>query len=186
MKATLKPILFTTVVTLSAFFAVLYTSCKQDKCKAIACAYGGVCDDGVCKCLPGYEGANCETITRSKFLGSYQVHEMGTITVDRQYAMAIEADPDINYVQLKNIYNYFTGPTIRASVKGDTMIIPNQQVLGKVIFGKGYIYSTNGYGSGSVITMKYEVVDSANNLIVDDFGFYANIDNSKASLWTKQ
>ena len=186
MKATLKPILLSSILTLSAFVAVIYSSCQPDKCKAISCAYGGVCDNGVCKCLPGYEGTNCETITRSKFIGSYQVHETGTITLERQYPLAIEPDADINYVKIKNIYNYFIAPSVRALVQGDTITIPNQQLLGKVIFGKGYITSANGYGTGSVITMRYEVVDSVNNLIVDDFGYYANIYNSSASLWTKQ
>ncbi len=185
MKNTLKPILFTTIITLSAFFAIVYSSCKQDKCKAIACAYGGVCNDGVCNCLPGYEGPNCETVTRTKFLGRYQVYEQGTITPSRQYPLAIEADADVNYVLIKNMYNYFSGPSVRGIVKGDSITIPNQQILGKVVFGKGYIYSTNGYGTGTKITLRYEVVDSANNLIVDDFGFYADVYHSSPSLWVK-
>ena len=66
MKDMLKPIILSSIAIIGVLFTVMYTSCKPDKCKAIACAYGGTCNDGSCKCLPGYEGPNCETITRKK------------------------------------------------------------------------------------------------------------------------
>lgn len=192
MKATFKPVLFSILITLTAFAAVLYTSCKQDKCKSISCAYGGACVDGVCKCLPGYEGSNCETITRGKFIGLYQVHETGTLSPERQYAIGIENDNlDVTQVSIKNLYNYFYPAVVKANVIGDTLIIPNQQLMGKVVFGRGYIYYTQQYGAGPVaaISMRYEIIDTAAGVHttgkVDDFGFYSDLDNSKPSLWAK-
>jgi hypothetical protein len=36
------------------------------------------------------------------------------------------------------------------------------------------------------MSLRYEIVDSANNNIVDDFGYYDALDNSKPSNWSKQ
>lgn len=184
MKGILKPFVIAAVSVGSLLSAVTYTSCTPDKCKAIACAYGGSCEEGCCKCLPGYEGPTCETITRSKFLGFWSVKEQGSVTPLRQYPLSIEKDTAVTGVLIKNIYNYFSSQKVRAYVQGDTLIIPNQQLMGKVIFGKGYI-SSAGAGNNNVITMKYEVIDVATQL-VDDFGYYHEIDKSEASIWTKQ
>ncbi len=189
MKSTYRSIFLTSVLTLLAFGGVLYTSCKQDKCKAIVCAYGGTCIDGACKCLPGYEGTSCETVARDKFIGFYNVIEQGTITPLRQYPLAITADPsDVRFVLINNAYNYFSGAITRAQVKGDTLIIPNQQLLGKVIVGWGTMGHTPSYQTGpaNFVTMNYEVVDSASgNRIVDDIGLYHDVDNSEPSKWIK-
>ncbi len=189
MKATFKPVIYSAIITLSAFLAVIYTSCKQDKCKAISCAYGGACVDGVCHCLAGYEGLSCETISRDKFVGLYNVQEQGSISPLRQYPIAIENDPlDVTKVQIKNLYNFFNTTPVTGVVNGDTLTIPNQQLLGKVVFGTGYVHYTKQYSSGPVtaVSMRYEVVDSASgNRIVDDFGYYSDLDTSKPSNWTK-
>ncbi len=194
MKSTFKPILFTAILTFSAFLVVVYTSCsKPDKCKAIACANGGVCIDGVCKCLPGYQGPNCDTVSRDQFIGLYEVTETGTVTtISRNYAIALEADPaDVTAVRIKNLYNYFFPQFVKGVIDGDTITIPNQQLMGKVVFGKGYIYYTPQYGSGPVaaISMRYEVIDTAAGAHtagkVDDFGYYSELDGSKPSNWAK-
>ncbi len=54
-------ILFTAIVTLTAFSLITYTACKQDKCKDVACINGGACQDGSCICPSGYTGSHCET-----------------------------------------------------------------------------------------------------------------------------
>lgn len=186
MKATFKPVVFTALITIATFCGVFYMSCKQDKCKAIACAYGGACNDGVCKCMPGYEGTNCETVTASKFAGFWYVAETGTITNHRQYPLDIIADTNATTVWIQNCYNYF--PSIRATVQGDTITIPNQQLLGKVIFGKGYLVYPSDPSNPNLpitLTMLYEVIDSVNQNMVDDFGVNAVLDHSQASVWTK-
>lgn len=184
MKAILKPVLLTTVLTIAAFFAVLYSSCKLDKCKAISCAYGGICIDGACACLPGYEGNNCETVSRKKFVSNFwQVSERGTISPTRQYPVAIEPAAEVNWVTIKNFYNFFSDNSVRAYIEKDTITIPNQQIGSKIIFGKGYIHSTSPSTVNNVITMRYVVVDANNNNIVDDFGYYSAINNSSPSVW---
>ena len=184
MKGILRPFLVSALTLGSMLFAVIYTSCTPDKCKAIACAYGGSCEEGACKCRAGYEGPTCETVTRSKFLGFWSVKEQGSVTPLRQYPLSIEKDTAVTGVFIKNIYNYFSTQKVRAYVQGDTIIIPNQQLMGKVIFGKGYLSSV-APGNNNVITMKYEVIDVATQL-VDDFGYYHDVDKSEASIWSKQ
>ncbi len=196
MKLNIKGLLLSAMLTCMAFLSLLYVSCKgkdgksspfKDQCAAISCAYGGYCSEGKCVCPSGYEGDNCELITRDKFLSSWTVKETGTITVAREYAIAIEKDvatAPVNSVLVKLLYNYFS-ISVRANVVKDSIFIPNQQIMGKIVFGKGYIYAdTLGQPNGR-ISMRYEVVDSANNNIVDDFGYYEDVYHSKPSSWTK-
>jgi len=187
MKATLKPVLIFTIVTLSAFFTIVYTSCVPDKCKAIACAHGGTCNQGACTCKPGFSGPNCETATKDKFLSQWGVLETGSVTPQTQYALNIDKTNSDTVVVIKNLFNFFT-QSVLAYVQGDTLVIPNQQLMGHVVFGKGYIYSTPLYGANSAISMRYEVVDTAAGQPqqwVDDFGFYSTIDNSSPSIWSR-
>ena len=65
----IKHIALTLVLTVSAFCAVLYTSCSKDACKGVTCQNGGTCSGGNCTCAPGYEGTSCEALSQSKFTG---------------------------------------------------------------------------------------------------------------------
>jgi hypothetical protein len=186
MKTPLKTILLSALATLMIFASVMYTSCNRDKCKTINCAHGGVCNSGICICPSGYSGTNCETITRQKFIGNWQVFEKGSITNAAQYPISIQASTAPNAlitdVVIKNFYNYFTS-SIKGIVSGDTLYIPNQQLEGKVIFGVGFIYTNVTYGQYGSISMSYEVVDTATN-IPNDFGYYPP-DLSAPSAWNK-
>jgi hypothetical protein len=183
MTARLKTIVISSLISFSAFAAIVYTSCNRDKCKTVVCAYGGVCNDGVCNCRPGYEGTNCETISRQKFLGNWSVFEKGSITEASQYGISITEGPKINDVIIKNFYNYFVTP-IAGVVKNDTLFIPNQQYEGKVLFGIGYIYTSVTYTQFGAIDMKYEIVDTATQA-VNDFGYNSKLDHSDPSRWNK-
>lgn len=59
----LKYILYTVLLTMCAFTAVVYTGCTKDeatdKCAGINCVYG-TCISGVCKCNTGYTGTLCD------------------------------------------------------------------------------------------------------------------------------
>ncbi len=188
MKLRFKTIIFSAFATLAAFFSIVFVSCNRDKCKSVVCAHGGICNGGSCTCPAGYEGSNCETVSRNKFLGNWTVLEKGSITLGAQYGTSIEATTDnpstgpVNLV-IKNFYNYFTTP-IKAYVQRDTIFIPNQQYEGKVLFGVGFIYSDVTYGQYGAIEMRYEIIDSATSK-VNDFGYNAAIDHSDPSVWNK-
>lgn len=57
---------------LSLATTVTYTSCLHDSCKAVMCRQDGVCVDGFCQCPVGYEGTQCEIVSRNKFTGFYR------------------------------------------------------------------------------------------------------------------
>ena len=165
-------------------FSVFYlSSCQQDKCKSTNCAYGGTCNQGVCTCLPGYTGPTCDTISSTFFTGSWNVTEQGTISLKRSYTVYIQQDTLTTGVIIYNFYNYFAA--VKATIKGDSITIPNQQMQGKVLFGKGYIAAQSSYGAFGAIVLTYEVIDTANTQLVDDFGYYPLLDGSSGSLYSR-
>jgi len=178
MKARFKTILLSALGALTAFTAVTSSSCSEDKCKAIVCAYGGVCTDGQCLCPSGYEGPQCETITRTRYLGIWNITEDGTYSNAAQYSIAVEKGPNLSEVRIKNFRNLFVDE-VQAFVKGDTITIPNQTINGNKIYGFGYITDEKYYGDNGKIVMRYVVTDPAGN--VDDFG----VNGGDASLWIK-
>src|SRR5690606_22092293 len=50
MKARLKSIILSALGVASVFTTVTVSSCNNDPCKSIVCAYGGTCADGDCIC----------------------------------------------------------------------------------------------------------------------------------------
>jgi hypothetical protein len=71
----LKSILLAGFLTVGAFSSAVFTSCNPDACKDVVCQNGGTCTDGTCACPTGFEGSNCETLSRAKFLGTYSGNE---------------------------------------------------------------------------------------------------------------
>jgi hypothetical protein len=71
-----------TLITAFAFLGiastVLYTACTKDSCSDLQCQNGGSCTAGFCHCQTGYEGAECETRSVDRYLGTYY----GIITCD--------------------------------------------------------------------------------------------------------
>ena len=59
----IRVFLLTSIITLSAFAAVIYSSCKKDPCKGVTCQNGGACNNGSCVCPSGYSGNFCENST---------------------------------------------------------------------------------------------------------------------------
>ena len=59
MKQT-KVFLFAVVVSLSAFCAVIYSSCQKDATCAGFCMNGGTCVNGECRCVSGFTGLQCQ------------------------------------------------------------------------------------------------------------------------------
>lgn len=56
----LPAVLYTAVLTIAAFTAVVTGSCKKDKCETVFCQNGGTCSNGACLCATGYQGTTCQ------------------------------------------------------------------------------------------------------------------------------
>jgi hypothetical protein len=180
MNTSFKAIVLTAVTVLAVFTGLMYTSCKPDKCKAITCAYGGVCSGGECTCATGYEGTQCEKITRDKFLGTWTVTEKGTLSNPAIYTIAISAAEPVDEVTIKNFYNLFPGNVlVAARVSDDTLYIQRQERFNRTVEGRGYLTPNAEGEENAALVMHYYVVDSLGRR--NDFGW----DLGQPSLWDK-
>ena len=187
MKARFKTVLITAFSTLTAFSSLTLTSCNNDKCQAIACANSGICEEGRCTCAAGYEGYQCETENRKRYLGIWYVSEDGTISTAAQYPVSVERvlpnAGGATELKITNFRNSFTQP-VRAFVSADTITIPVQTINGNTIQGRGVLIrnpASNGNYSGvyGQLTLRYSVKD--NNENVDNFGY----GTGNPSIWNK-
>lgn len=184
MRIQLKSTLLSAIGVLALGTVITLSSCKEDKCKAVVCAYDGVCqDDGSCLCKIGYEGERCETITRDKFKGTWTVTEDGTASNPARYAVSVENGEQINDVLIRNFYNKYNGE-VTAHVKGDTIMIDRQAIqVGEqtlMVEGKGYAVPEAFYGLHGKLMLHYQVTYEDGT--VDRFGINGN-DNY--ATWTK-
>lgn len=185
MKHTMNKTRFITIIsTLILFFSVSFFACKVDKCKQVNCAYSGLCKEGTCFCQTGYEGEHCETVTRDKFKGIYNVNEDGTISGVAQYSLSIENNDKINEVVIKNLQNVFKDYPVRGITYLDTLTIPNQMLPdSSIVEGWGYIIDTNPlnqhYYQHAILTVYYKVTDKLG--IVNEYGS----NGSQPSVWSK-
>lgn len=184
MRIQLKSTLLSAIGALALVSAVTLYSCKEDKCKSVVCAYGGICqDDGSCKCQIGYEGERCETITREKFKGVWSVVEDGTASNPAHYAVSVENGDKINEVLIRNFYNQYNGE-VMAYVKGDTLTIPVQQIqVGEEVLtvqGMGYAVPEAFYDLHGKLVLTYQVTYEDGTR--DMFGINGT---NNQSIWTK-
>ena len=85
---------------------LIFSSCK-DECKDVVCDNGGVCVEGACDCNAGYEGTNCETAWRTKFLKTgADVTEVCSGTSAPAYVVDIIAGTAVTEIKIKNLGNY--------------------------------------------------------------------------------
>jgi hypothetical protein len=179
MKACLKTIVLSAVTAFAAFSAVTYSSCNNDKCKAIACAYGGVCKDGDCICPSGYEGTQCETITRDKYVGVWAVMENGTYTETSAFDVSIKPGLTMTDLVITNFYNK-PDLNVGMKIKGDSIFIPQQVVTHYQIQGWGILDRDAYYAKHGKMDVHYTITDLDNGL-TDDFGLHTG----EISVWSK-
>jgi hypothetical protein len=100
----IKNIAFSALLSLGAFSAITYTACNKDECKDVVCQNGGTCVSGTCSCPTGYEGNNCETKSRDKFIGTYIGQENCTIGNDN-YTITVTTSSENIKLIVTNLYN---------------------------------------------------------------------------------
>jgi len=67
----LRLVLLSAVLTIAVFSAAVYSSCNKNKCDIVVCLNLGACDGGSCLCPVGFEGNRCQTLSRDKFIFTY-------------------------------------------------------------------------------------------------------------------
>lgn len=182
--ANMKKIIIPALATICLFIAIAFNACKPDKCKNVSCAYSGVCKDGACLCQVGYEGEHCETVTRDKFKGIWNVNEDGTLTSAAQYSVSIENGPQIDKVVIKNFQNKDELEVVTAVAYKDTLTIPTQIVSnGCTVEGWAAIVDTDPlnqhYYQHAVMTMYYKVTSTGGQ--VNEYG----MGGAGPSIWSK-
>lgn len=142
-----------------AVFSVAIISCTLDPCKDIVCNNGGVCADGSCDCVAGYEGTDCTTLSATKFLENnnasknYTFTDVGSSSCPGTYTglltMALSSTDNTKLI-ITNFSGFGNTTSVTATVDGTTLTIATQQVQGapaNTVSGTG-TYS-NGIISGS-------------------------------------
>ncbi|GAA4465592.1 hypothetical protein GCM10023093_18080 [Nemorincola caseinilytica] len=130
---TIKQIALSAALTLGAFSAVMYTSCNSDPCKDVVCQNGGTCNEGNCTCATGYEGTNCETASRAKFIKTWTATDVavsgGTLPT---YTAPITEGTTVVDIKIGHFSgnnssgsSYFVND-VKATVSGNTITIPSQ------------------------------------------------------------
>ncbi len=106
-------------------------------------------------CDEGYEGDDCKTAIREKFLGSFKGNEICG-TGNDNYTIAIAASgTDILKINLGNVYNQ--NLTVTATVEGTSFSVASQQpAVGVTVSGTGSV-------SGNNITFTYNINDGTNS-----------------------
>ena len=154
----IKQIAFGAMLTISAFCAVIYSSsCNKDKCKDVTCQNGGTCSGGTCTCLVGYEGTNCETKSRDKFIKTWTASDLQSGTsAPLAYSATIVAGTgtDVTQVIIGNSFSdnfYVIGP-ITATVLDSTITITSLHPD-----ANKYSVTGTGYISGGKISWTYTI-----------------------------
>ncbi len=151
----IKHIALSAVLTFSAFGAVMYTSCSKDECKDVVCQNGGTCAEGKCTCTTGYEGTNCETKSRDKFVGTYTGTEICS-TGNDTYSVVVTANSDAIKLTMTGLYNDPSAPyTAICTMTGTDAF----SFSGSSSASAAIVFSGTGTLSGNQLKIVYTVTN---------------------------
>jgi hypothetical protein len=126
-------------------------------CSAIDCLNFGLCADGECLCVAGYEGAVCENVIRDRFLGTHTVQELCTQVAPFTYQLGIATGQGgAESIIIANFGNRVIG--VNATISGNGITIPPQHISVQ----SGWVdVSGSGLIGDSTIVFYYELNDGA-------------------------
>jgi len=108
---------------------VLVTSCMPDRCGSRLCTNGGVCVDGSCSCLNGYEGTDCDEIWNARFLGgrtSAEQYQGDTVTT--RYGIVLVSNGRPDQFLIMNLSGRFDSILCRRKSYREFAIAENQKI----------------------------------------------------------
>lgn len=158
-------------------------ACNSDPCKDDPCGPNGDCiavgDDYDCVCDAGYEGVNCETLSRDKFLSATG----GTSTWDATDVCTSSAGT--------NTYPYDATISI-ASAGDDRVLVNNFAGLGTTINIPGSVNGNtitlaNGTYAGGQLSNATATISNSNNAISVTYTFTtgSGVTESCTGTWTR-
>lgn len=115
-------------------------SCTTDACKDVDCGAWGTCLDGVCVCDDGYEGTDCDTEERAKFVGTYVASGTITCPVTGNGTFSAETVTVANSAtSVTKITIDFAGVLLTATVNGTGVTVDQATIDGLTYTGSGSI-----------------------------------------------
>ncbi len=101
-------------------------------------------------CDPGFEGTDCKTEIRTKFLKDNAVTSDNCTGTG--YNLTVGKATDVQYVKFSNLGNYSTPAVVEAKVEGTTLTATS------FIDAAGRKFTVTGTLTGSTLTVNYTVI----------------------------
>tara|TARA_Y100000389_G_C17262738_1_gene413842 strand:+ start:89 stop:658 length:570 start_codon:yes stop_codon:yes gene_type:complete len=98
---------------LTVISTLLIASCATDPCTDVTCLNASTCSDGTCLCTDWYEGTDCGTEQRTKFLGTYS----GNVVFTYSDSTTDSETWDITIGSVSDSVNHFD---LMITTQGDT------------------------------------------------------------------
>jgi hypothetical protein len=148
LKKTMKKMKIFSASSLSALALstmLFFSACTTDPCKDVVCENDGTCNDGTCDCTAGYEGDDCSTEMRAKFVGTFNIS--GTVSCPVSGTYTIPPGTSITVANssagVDKIIINLLGRALVATVDGSSLTIATQQVGDFTYTGTGTITNNN-------------------------------------------
>lgn len=117
------------------------------------------CGDDVTSCPVGYEGKNCDTEMREKFLGNWNADETDDQNERYIYTATIARGSSVNTVSIKNISDgVFNEKLVNGTVEGNTIKVDNQKPNGT---GSDFAIEGEATFSGDQLSWKYYLIQTS-------------------------
>lgn len=141
---------------LVVFFALAISSgCTKDPCKDVSCNSHGTCASGLCSCSTGYEGTNCETESRERFIGNWTgpISFTGPLAGSGTTTIAISKGSAIDGIVVNNLFTCSSiSLPLNATVKGSNV----QSIAGTACSGINLTFSTVSWSaSGNSMSFSF-------------------------------
>ena len=125
-----KQSLITTLLFFTFISAVLYSACEKDACTNVNCFNGGSCNAGVCRCPLGYENTQCQTLSVTRYLGTYgksgyTTCNNGAETIDTAKIWADGRGKNTVSIKLNSIYPKILQGYVNSNESTYAVIITN-------------------------------------------------------------